>query len=338
MKAVQLFDIGSVRTAELENPAPRASELLIRVTAAGMCGSDRHLVSGEYPGQPPVVLGHEFEGIVVGGEPTPQARIGDRVTVDPNIACGVCFFCHRGLVSHCEKLSAYGVDRDGGFAEYVRVLASQAHALPRELPENHGALCEPLSCCLRGMDQANVQPGDRVVIIGGGVMGQLLVQLARLAGASAVVLSTRQPARRSLAESLGATASFDPTSRDPWTVVAGAGGLLPGGADIVIDAAGAAGTFEQAVSLARPAGTIVVVGATPQELTAQVRPFDIFARELRILGSRLNPFTHGRAANLIGSGQLQIEPLITDVISLDELPTVLQRGPASGEIKVMVKP
>lgn len=113
---------------------------------------------------------------------------------------------------------------------------------------------------------------------------------------------------------------------------------MPGGADIVIDAAGATGSFEQALSLVRPAGTVVVVGAAPQELTAQVRPFDIFARELRILGSHLNPFTHARAANLIGSGQLQIEPLITHVISLDELQTVLQQRPAAGEIKVLVKP
>lgn len=338
MKAVQLREVGSVHVARLDVPEPRPDELLVKVTAAGMCGSDRHLVSGEYPGRPPVVLGHEFEGVVVDGSVGDNVNTGDRVTIDPNIHCGVCAACRRGLIAHCERLSAYGVDRDGGFAEFVRVRVRQAHLLPPDLPPQLGAFCEPISCCLRGMDQADIQPGQSVAIIGGGVMGQLLVQLARLAGATTVALSTHQRTRRELAESLGATASVDPGSVDPAVAVAGPSGIAPGGADVVIDAAGAAGSFEQALALARPAATVVVVGAAPQQLEARIRPFHIFQRELKIVGSHLNPFTHARAAELVAGSALQLQPLISDTIGLDQLPTALQRRTSPGELKIIAAP
>ena len=338
MKAVQLHEVGRVGLTDLPDPEPRHGEILIRVSAAGMCGSDRHLVSGEYPGRLPVVLGHEFEGIVVAGEATDQVHVGDRVTVDPNIACGVCPFCVRGLVSHCADLSAYGVDRNGGFAELVRVRTAQAHVLPADLDHRLGAFCEPLSCCLRAMDQAGIEPGQRVAVIGGGVMGQLLVQLARLAGATEVILSTRQRERRELAESLGATSSFDPTAQDPRAALGGAGMSGRGGVDVVLEAAGAPGSFEQAVDIVRPAGTVVVVGAAPQQMSATIRPFDIFARELRIVGSHLNPFTHARAASMVASGVLRLDPLITRVVGLGDLPQMLRTPPGIGDVKIMVSP
>lgn len=338
MKVVQLVTVGAVDFVDLPDPVPSDDELLVRVTAAGMCGSDRHLVSGEYPGEPPVVLGHEFEGVVVTAPADAHFVAGDRVTIDPNISCGTCHPCTSGLVAHCERLSAYGVDRDGGFAEWVRVLPRQAHRLPDDLAPHLGALAEPLSCCLRAMDLADVQPGQSVVVIGGGVMGQLLVQLSRLAGATTVVLATRQPERRALAESLGATHSVDPTSGRTGDLIVGPDGILPGGADVVFEAAGATGTLPDAIATVRAAGTVVVVGAAPQLLTAQISPFDIFARELRILGSHLNPFTHARAARLVASGALQLSPLITRVIDLSELPDFLRRSPERGEVKTIAVP
>lgn len=338
MKAVQLKEVGVVELVEIPDPKPRADEVLIRVLAAGMCGSDRHLVSGEYPGQTPVILGHEFEGIVIGGHENDNVQIGDRVTVNPNIACGVCSYCDRGLVAHCRRLSAYGVDRDGGFAELVSVRTAQVHVLPATLGAHLGALCEPLSCCLRAIDRADIRPGQRVAVIGGGVMGQLLVQLARLAGATEVMMSTRQRQRRELAESLGATASFDPADLDRRTRGSNAAESDSAGFDVVLEAAGAPGSFEQAIAIARPAGTVVIVGAAPQQMSATIRPFEIFERELRIVGSHLNPFTHARAAELVASGVLRLEPLITRVVGLEDLPTTLQTPPAAGEVKVMMAP
>jgi 2-desacetyl-2-hydroxyethyl bacteriochlorophyllide A dehydrogenase len=338
MKAVRLREVGVVEHVDLPDPIPLDDEVLVRVTAAGMCGSDRHLVSGEYPGKPPVVLGHEFEGVVVAASRGADVAVGDRVTVNPNIECGTCARCTSGLVAHCERLSAYGVDRDGGFADLTRVLARQAHRLPPTLEPGLGALSEPLSCCLRAMDLAGVQPGQSVAVIGGGVMGQLLVQLARLAGATRVILATRQRERRDLAEALGATATVDPSAADTGAAIAGPSGLVPGGVDVAFEAAGAEGTFDAAIASVRSAGTVMIVGAAPQQLTTSISPFDVFARELRILGSHLNPFTHERAAQLVASGALQLRPLITRTVDLADLPRLLREAPGRGEIKTIAVP
>lgn len=338
MKAVQLERVGVASFVDVGDPVPGPGEVLVRVTAVGMCGSDRHLVSGDYPAKPPVILGHEFEGEIVAAGTETTMTNGTRVTVDPNISCGRCRYCQLGLVAHCERLGAIGVDRDGGFAEYVRVPEQQAHTLPAELKPSLGALTEPLSCCLRALDHAGIVPGHSVAVIGGGVIGQLLVQLARLAGATQVLLVTRQRSRRALAESLGATGSVDPLSVDTGEAIGGTHGIVPGGVDVAFEAAGAQGTLRMAMDTVRAAGTVVVVGAAPQSMTSPINPFDIFARELRIQGSHLNPLTHGRAAALVASGALRLEPLITRVIDLADVPAALANPPGDGEIKTIALP
>jgi 2-desacetyl-2-hydroxyethyl bacteriochlorophyllide A dehydrogenase len=338
MKAVRLASVRDIGVADVPEPNPAAGEIVVHVAAAGMCGSDRHLVSGDYPSVPPVTLGHEFEGTVVAAGPGCSMVVGTRVTVDPNIACGRCRYCRLGLFSHCQRLSAYGVDRDGGFAEYATVLESQAYELPTGLEPHLGALAEPLSCCLRAIDHARIEPGQSVAVIGGGVIGQLLVQLSRLAGATDVVLATRQRKRRGLAESLGATASVDPNASDTGQAIAGPSGIVPGGVDVAFDAAGAQGTLGEAIGAVRSAGSVIVVGAAPQSMLSEISPFDIFARELRIQGSHLNPLTHGRAAALIASGVLRLTPLVTGVLGLADLPRALTTPPGDGEVKTLVLP
>jgi L-iditol 2-dehydrogenase len=335
MKAVQLENVGVAHLVDVAEPEPGRSDLIVRVSAAGMCGSDRHLLSGDYPAKPPVILGHEFEGQVVSCGAETTTPVGTRVTVDPNIFCGRCSYCRRGLVAHCEQLTALGVDRNGGFAEYVCVPERQAYVLPADLAPFLGALTEPLSCCLRALDHAGITPGQSVAVIGGGVMGQLLVQLAKLAGATQVVLATRQHSRRVLAESLGATASVDPSARDVGDVVAAKHGIVPGGVDVAFEAAGAPGTLQSAIDTVRAAGTVVVVGAAPQGMTSPINPFEIFARELRIQGSHLNPLTYGRAAALVASGALQLQSLVTHVVDLADVPAMLSLPAADGEIKAL---
>ncbi len=224
MRALRLERIGAVSLQAAAPPVAVGDEVIVKVGVAGICGTDRHLIQGEYPCVLPVTLGHEFEGVVLETGPEATMAVGTRVAVDPNIACLKCRFCRMGLVAHCTDLRAIGVDRDGGLAELVSVPQRQAYELPPGLPPGLGALCEPLACCLRAMDHAMVQPGDRVAVLGGGVMGQLLAQLARLGGAR-VVLVTRQERRRALAESLGADATADPLHLDIGDAIAGHAGL-----------------------------------------------------------------------------------------------------------------
>lgn len=335
MRALRLLAIGDLRVQDLDDPSYGDDTVLVRVGACGICGTDRHIFRGEAPARAPVTLGHEFAGTVVGGGGASLAP-GTRVAIDPNIPCGLCAECRRGEVALCPNRVALGVDLDGGMAEYARAPRSQVYPLPEGMPLEYGALCEPLACCLRGIDLATIQPGMRVIVLGGGVIGQLMVQLARLAGARAVALITRQPGRRALAERLGATASLDPHGGDVVQRVIGAGGLSPGGADVVLECAGTIETFEQGVAMARRGGTVLVFGVPPPGATARISPYDIFYRELRIVGSYLNPLTHGRAVDMVASGQLQLDPLITHRVGLDEMPGLIAAAPAAGEVKAML--
>ena len=336
MQAVRLGAVRDVSIREAESREPGPDEVVLRVEACGICGTDRHMVQGEYPAGLPVTLGHEFAGTVIGGGAEAGSVTGTRVAVDPNISCGRCRACRRGDVALCPNRVALGVDLDGGLAEYAIVPVSQVYPLPPGVPATYGALCEPLACCLRALDLASIAPGMSVAVLGGGVIGQLMVQLARLAGAGTVVLATRQAGRRALAEQLGATATVDPRAVDTVTAIGGPGGIVPGGVDLVLECAGTITTFEQGVALARRGGTVMIFGVAPQEERASISPFEIFARELRIMGSYLNPLTHGRAVELVAGGALSLEPLITHRLSLSEVPAMLLAPPAAGEVKAMM--
>ncbi|AZO10131.1 MULTISPECIES: zinc-dependent alcohol dehydrogenase family protein [unclassified Mesorhizobium] len=339
MRAVRLEAIGSIAMREVEKPAPGPDDVLVRIEACGVCGTDRHLLHGEFPSKPPVTLGHEFCGIVEAvGPDVAGISIGDRVTGDPNISCGRCSHCRAGRVNLCSNLRAIGIHRDGGFADYVVMPQSQAFLLPASLKPTHGAFCEPLACCLHGVDLAGIRPGASVVVLGGGVIGLLTVQLAKLAGAATVILSTRQASRRALAEELGATATVDPSSADPVETIAGPGGVVPGGVDVVLECAGVPDTVEQSMRLAKPGGTVVIVGVMPQGQKVAFEPFDVLFRELKVLGSFINPFTHRRAADLVASGAIEIDKLISRQVGLEDAPAVISNPAASGEVKVLVLP
>jgi 2-desacetyl-2-hydroxyethyl bacteriochlorophyllide A dehydrogenase len=339
MKAMRLEATGRLFTREVEKPTPGPDELLVKVEACGVCGTDRHLFKGEFPCTPPVTLGHEFSGIVEElGAGVAGFAIGDRITGDPNIACGRCSQCVRGRVNLCRNLKAIGIHRDGGFADYVIVPQKQAFLLPSDLDPLHGAFCEPLACCLHGIDLADIRTGGSVVVLGGGVIGLLTVQLARLAGATTVILVTRQASRRSLAEGLGATASVDPAAGDVIAQIAGETGLVPGGVDVVLECAGVGETVIQATKLVRPGGTAVILGVMPQGETIAIEPFDLLFREVKLVTSFLNPFTHRRAADLIASGMIEVETLISRKVSLDDAPEAVGNPPRPGEVKVLVVP
>ena len=339
MRAIRLEGLGNIAVREAQKPVPGVADILIKVDACGICGTDRHLFLGEFPSEPPVTLGHEFAGMIeaVGPEVT-GLRPGMRVTGDPNIACGRCPECHRGRVNLCRNLRAIGIHRDGGFAEYVCIPEEQAHRLPDDLDPLHGAFCEPLACCIHGVDMAGIKAGDSVVVLGGGLIGLLAVQLARLAGATRVVLVTRSAEKRRLGEALGATMSVDPSGGGVEALVCGENGLLPGGADKVIEAAGVAETVAEAPRLACRGGTVLVLGVLPKGETVAIEPFDLLFREVQMLSSFVNPFTHRRAADLIASGAVKVEPLISRRIGFEEAAKTIASPAPRGEIRALVIP
>lgn len=336
MRAVRLTSVGTMALTEVEKPRPARGEVLVKVLAAGICGSDRHMFKGEYPTAIPVTLGHEFCGLVEDfGEGVTGLARGDLVTVDPNIACGRCRACANARPNLCEALQAVGVTRDGGFADYVAVPERQAFVLPPGLDPVHGAFCEPLACCLHAMDKAAIRPGDSVAILGGGVIGLLMVQLARLSGAGRIVLVTRQRSRREAAIRLGATHAFEPGADQAFGAVLAAS---KGGVDVTIECAGVPETFQSGLRMTRPGGTFVLFGVTPAGVEVPVLPFDLLVREIDLRVAYLNPFTHQRAAGLIADGALELDSLVTRTIPLDAVASVVGHPPEAGEIKVVVRP
>ena len=337
MQAARLNAIGAMWIENVPQPVPGPGELLVRLAATGICGSDRHMFRGEYPTALPVTLGHEFCGIVEArGEGAGRIPIGAKITGDPNIACGHCPACRMGRPNLCHNLTAIGVFRDGGFADYLVMPEGQAFELPADLDPIRGAFSEPLACCLHGLDVARIVPGNSVAVLGGGVIGMLMVQLARLAGAQTVVLSTRQQPRRQLALEIGATHAVDPGTGALVEAIAGPHGIVPGGVDVVLECAGVPETFRQSLALARRGGAVVIFGVMPQGEIVGVEPFDLLFRELRVEGAYLNPQTHARAAAMVASGVLELDRLVSRTISLAELPGVLGAPPAFGEIKTVV--
>jgi L-iditol 2-dehydrogenase len=330
MFAARLMRTGDIRLIEVPVPVPGPGEVLVRVLAAGICGTDRHLFLGEYPCTPPVTLGHEFTGIVTAlGDGADPDLLGRSVTCDPNIACGRCPPCLAGRVNLCTALQAVGVHRDGGFAEFAAFPAHRALVLPDGLDPRHGAFCEPLACCLHGIDIGGPKPGERAIILGGGGIGLLTLQLARAAGAE-TLLVTRQAAKRDLALSLGATAAAatPQAALESW----------PGGAELVMECAGVAETVTAAPRLTRRGGRAVLLGVLPAGTTVAIEPLDLLLREVALHSAFLNPFTQARAVALIGAGRIKVDALISRCIPLAELPDALRAPARPGEVKVLVLP
>lgn len=328
MRSLELSARGVTALVERPEPTAGPDEVVVEILACGLCGTDRHIFRGEYPARLPLVMGHEFGGRVIASE-APGWAVDDLVSVDPNVSCGRCPDCHAGRVALCPERFAFGVDVDGGLGQRLAVPAGQLARMAPDVPAHRLAFVEPLACCLRGLDLAELRGGESVAVLGGGVIGQLMVQLAAQAGAARVTLVTRQAQRRTLALGLGATDACAPEEADA---------RLGRSADVVFECAGVLDTFDQAQRLARRGGSVILLGIPPQEARTPISPFTLVYDELRIQGSFLNPRTQGRAAELVSSGAVDVDPLTSRVIGLDEVAETLTSEPRGGEVKVVVDP
>ncbi len=334
MRRALMTAIGVLELGNDPDPEPGVGEVLVRVEACGICGTDRSIFGGKYPIDVPIVLGHEYSGTVVAiGEGVRTVGVGQRVSVDPNVVCGTCPYCRRGLTHLCERLTPLGIVRPGGYSELSVVPETNAYVMPEDMSMEVGALIEPLSCSVRGIQLAQIQPGDSVVIVGAGPMGCMLLQLAALSGASRVIVSEPKPARQQLARELGASEVLDGGDDVRDQVLDLTGGL---GADVSFEAVGNAKTAALALTLVRRGGTVMWFGSCPPPDDVTVNPFWVNDNEITIRGSFNNPFTHAPALALAATGKVRLDPLATDRVALDGLEAALDLGnyPEAGKIIV----
>ncbi len=338
MKASRFLGNKTFAVTDLPTPHAGPGELVLRNQVCGVCGTDVHIYHGE-PGSadvnPPVVLGHEYSGEVVEvGEGVTGFAVGDHVTVDPNIYCGHCVYCQNGKKQLCPSMEAIGVTRDGGFAQYSLIPASQAFKLEPTVPWEAAAMAEPLACCLHGIDLAGIQVGDKVCVVGGGAIGLLMVQLAKLSGASQIVLSEPNEKRRQVGLQLGANAALDPTRTDAQEAFAQ---VLDGGANVVIECVGNVPAVKSAFQFAGKGATVLLFSVPKVDATFDLPLFDVYKKELTIKGSFVNPDTHARAVALINSGKVDFGPIITHRFPLDQLPEAIAMQMSDASIKVVVE-
>lgn len=340
MKGAYFLGNKQFKVCDIPIQKPGDKEVLIRVAACGVCGTDVHIYQGDKGSTDvtlPIVLGHELAGVVEEvGAAVINVKPGDHVTVDPNIYCGKCHYCRIGKKQLCEKLFAIGVNRNGGFAEYCLVPDTQCFRLDERIPLKYGAMAEPLACCLHGIDRVGIRQGDTVCVIGGGAIGLMMVQLAALAGASRVILSEPVALRREAGMKVGADAVIDPVHEDITQRLQEMLGVP--GTDVVLECVGTQQAVEQAFKAAKRGTSLLLFGVPRAGSTYGLHLGEIYQKELTIFGSMINPDTHGRAVEMINNGKIHLESIITDSFPVERLEDAILMQMKSESIKVIVEP
>ena len=339
MKSAVFYGKHDLRVEEHEMPKVGPKDVLIQVKACGVCGTDVHIYEGDKGAAevtPPTILGHEFSGVIaeVGSEVT-NYKAGDRVCIDPNCYCGACEPCRNGVVHYCEHMIGYGTTVNGGFAEYCAVNERQVYKLGDNTSFEQGAMTEPVACCLHGMDMCEIRPGHQVVVIGGGMIGLLMLQLSSLAGAAKVALLEPVESKREVGKKLGADICIDPIHEDVKARLKEEGMTW---VNTVIECVGRPSTIEQAIDIAGNKAVVMMFGLTKPDETISVKPFEIFRKELVLKASYINPYTQKRALDLIDSGRLDVSSMVYEVADLDELADILSNPDLRAKGKYIISP
>lgn len=322
---------------ELENyplTKLKSDEILVKINSCGVCKTDQHIFAGESYALPDTILGHEYSGIVVDmGSKVQEFDLDDHVAIDPNIVCGYCRYCREGKINLCENLKALGVNTNGGFAEYSILPYKQAYRLPKDFPLKNASFAEPLSCCIQGIKQADIQINDEVIILGAGNIGLLMLQLAKLSGASNIIVIEPVEQKRKISLDLGADHVFD--SNDPQLfekVIS----ITNGGANKVIECVGNDSAADLAVKLSRKGAVVILFGLSPRSSTLKLNLNDLFKKELVIKGSLLNPFTFQTAVELLIAGKINPQRFEIKQVPLQQILSVFQQRESSHIVKYQI--
>lgn len=312
MKALVLENISDMQIKDLPEPTVSGDEVKIKVKYSGICGTDKHLylgLPGSADAEMPVVLGHENSGEVVAvGPDVVDIKVGDRVAIDPNIYCGYCKYCRQGRPQLCEHLSAVGVTRNGGLEEYTTAPQLVVYRLPDSVSYLSGAMVEPISCVMHGIKRLNLEPAQKALVIGDGFIAQLFTQILAASGLSQIDVSGHSDHKRELLGRCGATHFYNNATEE-----------VPTGYDVVIECVGLPATQTAAVEQAGKGGQVLMFGVANPTDTFALNSYEVFQKELDIKGSFINPYVFEDSIALLASGKVNVEMLISDEITLDQV-------------------
>jgi len=327
MKALLLSEYRHLASVDLPTPEPGPNELLIRVAACGICGSDVHGYDGSSGRRiPPIVMGHEAAGVVEGlGQGVSAFKKGDRVTFDSTLSCGECDRCRGGEINLCDRRQVFGVScgdyrRNGAFAEFLAVPAHITYKLPDNLKFAEAAMLEAVAVALHAVSLAPITRDTTALVLGAGTIGLLMQQALRVAGCSRVFVADIDETRLKLSSELGATGVLQsgPNLFDELEKLSGGRGV-----DVAIEAVGISHTVAAAIDSVRKGGNVVLVGNIAPEVTINLQK--VVTRQIRLQGSCASAGEYPRAIELMSAGRINVKPLITAIAALADGPRWFER-------------
>lgn len=329
MRAAVIAGPGLVEVTTIPDPTPGPNDVIVDVASCGICGTDLHILEGEFVETFPIVPGHEFAGeiVAVGSEVT-DLRIGDQVAVNPSFICYECRYCRKGLTNLCEVAGGYGTSFNGGAAEFAVVGAKYCVKLAENVRAIDASLIEPLSCAIRGYDVIKNQMGNHALIYGAGTMGLMMLQLAKRAGLASVEVVDLNEAKLAIAAQLGCDATV--TSADHLD--------RPYGWELVIDATGNELAIQDGLGRVDRGGTFLQFGVASYATRATIVPYKIFRNEITITGSMATLNSYERAADLFATGVIDPDIFISDRLPLEQYPHALDLFTQGKGRKIQVIP
>jgi D-arabinitol dehydrogenase (NADP+) len=325
---------------EVPKPAPGPRDVLIRVRACGICKTDVHIHRGRFIARFPLTPGHEFAGEVeeVGRE-VREFRPGERVTADNTELCGSCYYCRRNQPLYCENFLSHGCNLPGGFAEYVLIKEEKVFRIPGHLSFEEAAFTEPTACVVHSLDVARPEPASDALIFGAGPAGLILAQALKHTGVGRLVVAAPNEFKLGLAKRLAADEVVKVDGKDPSVGQNELLEICPKGYDIIFEATGDPSVVERAISLAKMGGKVVIFGVAPEEARISVSPYEIYKREIKLIGTFAQTHCFERALGLLSTGKVKVRELITHTFPLEEYAKALNVVLTDrNALKVMIKP
>ena len=330
MRAVVFEGVGQLSVTEVPDPTPGDHDVIIEVAAVGICGTDVHLLEGDFEGATfPLIPGHEVSGTVVEvGKAVTKVAVGDRVTVDNTLTCSDCEFCRNGRKNLCRKWEGMGVvGNDGGSAQYMKSPETNVYSLPDHVDLYHAALTEPLACAVRGIDLLPRIAGSTYLVYGAGTMGLMMAQLARRAGEVSVTVVDTNPQRLQAARDAGFEHTLSHASESPI-----------GQWDVVVDCTGVVPAIEDGLTRVKPGGYFQHFGVAATDAKASYSPFRVYRDEITILGTMASLSSFDRAVPLLADGVLNAEAMISHYFTLDDYSQAMDMFKAGTGRKLQIRP